>query len=613
MKKLIYLFISTLSIFGQGQDIRRGGSSGSGGGNFTNGVTANPALTSTFIPRADSSGTNLVNSSLSQSGTTNINNIGNISANGLNITNFINLSGVTPGSYLRIDSNGYITNSVRITPVGTTNISIIGTLIADSVSLTNGLFANTGTFTNGIFMPGLTAGAFLKMDDTTGMITNVVRLTTVGTTNLSLTGGFTADNVKATNGFNGNLITITSGTASLTANTPNTIIQTINNAGVTFNTLTINQTNTASAAASSILDLQVSGTSRFKVGTTGATTISPNGTTIATANTLGLGVGITPVVKFQVSNDGTAINTALYDTSDLGIYGYNTGGNSSMRLITSDNTTAALPSTLVLNRTRGTISSPTVAQSGDSVGTISAQTYDGTARRNIASIQFQMDAASGSSDTPGRIIFSTTPDSSTTLTEAMRIDNAQRVGVGVTPTAMLHLKAGTATASTAPLKFNTGTLLTTTEAGAMEFLTDAYYVTTTTGAKRRMLVAGTTGRATGQTAANASVSTYTLGATDASYEISANVLVTTSSAETFTVTCDYTDEGNTARTITFNFSNIGGTIGTGIAFANGAVPYEGIPLHIRCKASTAITIKTAAGGTYTGCTYNVEGIIKQES
>jgi hypothetical protein len=189
---------------------------------------------------------------------------------------------------------------------------------------------------------------------------------------------------------------------------------------------------------------------------------------------------------------------------------------------------------------------------------------------------------------------------------------AGNVGIGTTsPTAYLHLKAGTATAGTAPLKFNTGTLLTSAEAGAMEFLTDAYYVTTTTGAIRRMLTAGNLGRVTAQTAANASVATYTLGATDASYEVSANVLVTTSSAEAFTVTCNYTDEGNTARTITFNFSNIAGTIGTGIAFANGAVPYEGIPLHIRCKASTAITIKTAAGGTYTGCTYNCESSIRQ--
>ncbi len=53
------------------------------------------------------------------------------------------------------------------------------------------------------------------------------------------------------------------------------------------------------------------------------------------------------------------------------------------------------------------------------------------------------------------------------------------------PTAYLHLGAGTATASTAPLKFTSGSLNTTPEAGAVEFLTDAFYGTITTGAARK--------------------------------------------------------------------------------------------------------------------------------
>jgi hypothetical protein len=57
-----------------------------------------------------------------------------------------------------------------------------------------------------------------------------------------------------------------------------------------------------------------------------------------------------------------------------------------------------------------------------------------------------------------------------------------KVGVNVTPSAMLTLPSGTTTANTAPLKFTSGSLLTTTEAGAIEFLTDDYYATITTGA-----------------------------------------------------------------------------------------------------------------------------------
>ena len=91
--------------------------------------------------------------------------------------------------------------------------------------------------------------------------------------------------------------------------------------------------------------------------------------------------------------------------------------------------------------------------------------------------------------------------------------------------------------------------------------------------------------------------------------VSSNILVTTSSAEAFTTTVAYTDEGNTARTLTLNYSLLAGTIGVTIAAANGAVPYQGVPVQIRCKASTTITIATT--GTFTGCTYNVEGTIQK--
>lgn len=61
----------------------------------------------------------------------------------------------------------------------------------------------------------------------------------------------------------------------------------------------------------------------------------------------------------------------------------------------------------------------------------------------------------------------------------LTIDEANlRVGLGqTTPTAALHIKAGTATASTAPLKLTSGTLLTVPEAGAIEYLSGKYYLT----------------------------------------------------------------------------------------------------------------------------------------
>ncbi len=121
------------------------------------------------------------------------------------------------------------------------------------------------------------------------------------------------------------------------------------------------------------------------------------------------------------------------------------------------------------------------------------------------------------------------------------------------------------------------------------------------------------GRSTAQTAAVASVATFTVGAVDASFEVSMNVLVTTSTIHAFNLECAYTDEGNTARTLTLQISNLAGAFVTSVANAAGAVPYEGVPLHIRAKAATTITLRTQAAGTYTTVTYNVEGIIKQTS
>ncbi len=117
------------------------------------------------------------------------------------------------------------------------------------------------------------------------------------------------------------------------------------------------------------------------------------------------------------------------------------------------------------------------------------------------------------------------------------------------------------------------------------------------------------GRSAGQTAAVTSVATYTVGAADGSFHVSANVNVTAATTANFTVTCTYTDEGNTSRTLTLTFSNTAGTLLTAITNVTGIGAYEGVVLRIRAKASTAITIATT--GTFTSVTYSVEGSIIQ--
>lgn len=119
------------------------------------------------------------------------------------------------------------------------------------------------------------------------------------------------------------------------------------------------------------------------------------------------------------------------------------------------------------------------------------------------------------------------------------------------------------------------------------------------------------GRSTAQTAAVASVATYTVGAADGSFLITTNVQVTTSTLHNFTVTVAYTDETNTARVQTLPLVQLAGTPITAITNTTGAGPYEGLPVLIRCKAATSITIATAGAGGFTTVVYNVEGAILQ--
>jgi hypothetical protein len=74
-----------------------------------------------------------------------------------------------------------------------------------------------------------------------------------------------------------------------------------------------------------------------------------------------------------------------------------------------------------------------------------------------------------------------------TTTPNLYINNTGKVGIGMTaPAAVLHLKAGTASANGAPLKFTAGTNLTTPENGAMEFDgTNLYF---TVGGVRKTVV-----------------------------------------------------------------------------------------------------------------------------
>lgn len=92
--------------------------------------------------------------------------------------------------------------------------------------------------------------------------------------------------------------------------------------------------------------------------------------------------------------------------------------------------------------------------------------------------------------------------------EKARFDSVGSLGIGTTaPTAYLHIKAGAAAASSAPLKLTSGTNLTIAEAGAMEYNgTNLFF--TRTGTTREGVLVGNRGATAPATAAIGVIADY---------------------------------------------------------------------------------------------------------
>jgi hypothetical protein len=80
----------------------------------------------------------------------------------------------------------------------------------------------------------------------------------------------------------------------------------------------------------------------------------------------------------------------------------------------------------------GSIGSTTIVQSGDVLGQIQFNGSDGTSLQNAAFITALVDGTPGANDMPGRLVFSTTSDGTSSPTERLRIDSSGRVGIGKT-------------------------------------------------------------------------------------------------------------------------------------------------------------------------------------
>ena len=139
----------------------------------------------------------------------------------------------------------------------------------------------------------------------------------------------------------------------------------------------------------------------------------------------------------------------------LGTTTASSAGNSQYsKLEVSGNTSGATgPGHLSIKRGTATAS----LSNGDTIGRLIFSSLDGG---DFAYIQASADAAPGSSDYPGRMMFFTAADGASSATERLRIDSSGRIGIQGSPTkGVLDVRAsgGSATMLTAVFGANEGT------------------------------------------------------------------------------------------------------------------------------------------------------------
>jgi hypothetical protein len=147
----------------------------------------------------------------------------------------------------------------------------------------------------------------------------------------------------------------------------------------------------------------------------------------------------------------------------------------------------------------GSFASPNYLNNNAPIGSMTAKAWSGFSKSSdIAYFNMVADGNHSSGSLPTKFTFSVTRNGQTNEAASgieMVIKESGRVGIGTeTPSAVLHLKGGTASAGSAPLKFTAGTNLTTPEAGAMEF--DGNHLYFTPGSERRILLKSLTATAT---------------------------------------------------------------------------------------------------------------------
>jgi hypothetical protein len=175
-------------------------------------------------------------------------------------------------------------------------------------------------------------------------------------------------------------------------------------------------------------------------GSAGAPSLTATGDTntgifFPTADTIAFAEGGVETVRIDSSGRllvGTSSSRTVGDRTHLiQIEGNSSGdgGVSMVRNFNDDNATS-----FTLAKTRGaSVGATTIVQNGDTIGEFAFAAADGSdVITRAALIHGAVDGTPGANDMPGRLVFSTTADGSSSPSERMRITSAGLVGIGTT-------------------------------------------------------------------------------------------------------------------------------------------------------------------------------------
>jgi hypothetical protein len=172
-----------------------------------------------------------------------------------------------------------------------------------------------------------------------------------------------------------------------------------------------------------------------------------------------LGRGTTAGISEDLKVDGSGrllVGTSSSVTSSVSqqslLQVYSTSSASSSVQI-GNYTNGANPAGLHFDKSRGSLGTNTVLQSGDNIGDIKFNGADGTNLVRAASIGCAVDGTPGANDMPGRLVFSTTADGASSPTERMRITSTGTVKLNApayNSAAQLQLDAKDTTAYAPP-------------------------------------------------------------------------------------------------------------------------------------------------------------------